>query len=246
MAKTTSLESVLEGLDNRDIANIAAICELPDDSSIKDISRTVTWWYRSRARHNVAKQLKSLFNKPHETLCPSYEELLQSAAKELGIAKHCETSSDLELYIPDAVIVASLQKSTPEQRRKFFETQINAAQICESAGLGETSFSGVRTTAAMLAVANASGFGVFGAATTALGFVTHAVGTVLPFGVYTGMSKTIAVIIGPPGWLALGAWTAVKVTSTNWKKLLPLVIAIIQAKSRQECIAFQCSNPAPS
>ncbi len=66
------------------------------------------------------------------------------------------------------------------------------------------------TTVAALGLAQASGFGVYLASTTSLGFVTHAVGITLPFAMYTGLSSTIAFLIGPAGWLGVSAWGSVE------------------------------------
>ena len=78
----------------------------------------------------------------------------------------------------------------------------------------------------------ASGFGVYLAATTALGFTTSAIGITLPFAAYTGLSSTIAFVIGPAGWLAAGLWGAWKVTQAEWKKLVPVVLYIASTRAR--------------
>ncbi len=84
--------------------------------------------------------------------------------------------------------------------------------------------------ASALGAANALGFGLYTSATTALGFVTHAVGISLPFTAYTGLSATIAVAIGPPGWLVAGLYAFWKLTSADWKALTPAIIYLIQAR----------------
>jgi hypothetical protein len=75
-----------------------------------------------------------------------------------------------------------------------------------SVGFSQTGLKGAATTLGAFGAAQASGFGIYLGATTALGFLSQAVGVTLPFAVYTGMSSTIAFLIGPVGFLAAGAW----------------------------------------
>ncbi len=82
------------------------------------------------------------------------------------------------------------------------------------------------TTTAVLGAAQASGGAVYIASTTALGFLTHGVGITLPFAVYTGLTSTIAFVIGPVGWLAAGGWAFWKFTGPEWKKLTTAIVYI--------------------
>ena len=90
---------------------------------------------------------------------------------------------------------------------------------------------GPATTFALLGAAQASGFGIYLASTTALGFLTHAVGVTLPFTIYTGMTSTIAFLIGPAGWLGAGLWGTWKLTEPEWKKLVPALVCIVATNS---------------
>lgn len=121
---------------------------------------------------------------------------------------------------------------TPRQRAKFFEQEIEVEELLGGARIGRPKLAGPATTFAMLGVAQASGFGVYLAASTALGFMTHAVGVTLPFAVYTGMSSTIAFVIGPAGWLAAGAWGFWKLSQPRWKRIIPGLMYIIAVNAR--------------
>ncbi|MCH2160095.1 MAG: hypothetical protein MK096_15100 [Oleiphilaceae bacterium] len=83
-----------------------------------------------------------------------------------------------------------------------------------------------------LGLANAAGFGLYTSATTALGFAMHAVGVTLPFATYTGLSSTIAFVIGPARWLAAGAWAIWGVTGPEWKKIVPALLYVISTEER--------------
>jgi uncharacterized protein YaaW (UPF0174 family) len=100
------------------------------------------------------------------------------------------------------------------ERAKFFATLVNVENIVGGVKLEGQSFSVPMTSAAMMGAAQATGFGVYLASTTALVFLTHAVGVTLPFAFYTGLSSSIAFVIGPAGWLSLAAWS-------SWKRMQP-------------------------
>jgi len=103
-----------------------------------------------------------------------------------------------------------------------------------SVDFSQTGLKGVATTLAALGAAQASGFGVYLGATTALGFVSHAVGVTLPFAVYTGMSSTIAFLIGPVGFLAAGAWLGWSLTSPEWTRITRGLLHIIAMRAKYE------------
>ncbi|MBU7587572.1 MAG: hypothetical protein KAF91_32910, partial [Nostoc sp. TH1S01] len=54
----------------------------------------------------------------------------------------------------------------------------------------------------------------------------------LPFVAYTTMSSTIAVIIGPVGWIGAGLFTAWQLTSPNYKRLIPAIIYICALRAK--------------
>ena len=56
----------------------------------------------------------------------------------------------------------------------------------------------------VLGIAQMSGFDIYLASTTALGFFTAAAGVTLPLAAYTGLTSTIALFIGPVGWSVAG------------------------------------------
>lgn len=115
----------------------------------------------------------------------------------------------------------------PRERLKYFEQQVDISELLRGTRIKAHSFRGPATTFALLGIAQTSGFGIYLASTSALGFLTHAVGVTLPFAVYTGMTSTIAFIIGPPDWLTAGIWGAWKLTQPNWKKLIKALMYII-------------------
>ncbi|WP_373079594.1 hypothetical protein [Zhongshania sp.] len=240
MKNQTELKSILASWDERDISILAILCDLDEDTaSVAAITKQIRWLYHSRTRHSIKRNLKRFVMKDSnmDMPCPTYEALLTGAAKKLGIHKHCTSVDDFERYIPQAVIVAALARMNPPQRDRFFTEEFNATPMWEAAGIKSREIGGLRTAASVLALANASGYAVYAGATTALGFATHAVGITLPYAAYTGLSATIAQLIGPPGWLALATYGFFKVTDTDWNKLMPVLLTIIAAKSRYEILS---------
>jgi len=158
---------------------------------------------------------------------PSYERLVLDACQHLKANEKDASIQEHELFLAQAVIVAALNSMTPRQRVKFFSSHGTPLSDGSTVSVRNSSMTGPATAFAGLIAAQTSGFGIYYAASTALGFVTHAVGVSLPFAVYTGMSSTIAVLIGPIGWLSAGLWSAWTITNSDWKSIIPGLIYII-------------------
>lgn len=248
MNTETELKTMIASWDERDKTIIAILCDIDDEanphgSSIGNspdkIAEKIRWMYHSRTRHNIKRNFNRVVRQgvDKDMSGPTYEDLLSGAAKKLGIHKHCTSLDDYERYIPQAVIVAALAKMNPAQRDQFFSEDINAGPMWEAAGIKSGGLVGLRTAASVIALSNASGAAVYAGATTALGFATHAVGITLPYAAYTGLSATIAQLIGPPGWLALATYGFFKVTGTDWNKLMPVLLTIIATKHRRQLLA---------
>ena len=141
--------------------------------------------------------------------------------------------NDMHTEIEREIDIEALNKMKPKDRVDFFVKQIDLQKITNESNIKGESYTGVLTTVAALGLAQASGFGIFLASTTALGFLTHAVGITLPFAVYSGLGSTIAFVIGPAGWLAAGAFFSWKLTKAEWKKIIPALIYIISVNSRK-------------
>lgn len=238
MKEQTRIVEFIREWDKKDIANLAFLTGISSDDStapLSDIEDKIRWHYHSKVRHNITRRITNVAKKDkkvNEPKCPTYEDLLKAAAKKLSIEKYCETIEDYELYIPESIIARALAKAKPSDRHSLLTEEFNTGPMWDAAGIKSRKLTGVKTTAGALALANATGFGVYAAATTAVGFATHAVGITLPFAAYTGMTSTMGVILGPPGWLAVATWAFFKVTEKDWDKLMPVVLLLIATKSR--------------
>lgn len=163
----------------------------------------------------------------------SYEMLVRECCKKLEIERSDATDhSLLEVYLYEKVMILAVAAMTAEQRHIFLTRKVALDDV--SVGFSQTGLKGAATTLAALGAAQASGFGIYLGATTALGFVSHAVGVTLPFAVYTGMSSTIAFLIGPFGFLAAGAWLGWNLTNPEWTRITRGLLHIIAMRAKYE------------
>lgn len=241
------LEDELRYWNHEDLANLCHLLGINTSSSVADIVQKFKWLYHSKARAKAAsvstntinRVLSKVSSKHYETVSdeslrdiPSYDELIDGSCKHVKAYEQGASLPERELHLSQAIIIAALQRMSPKERCDFFDAQIEVEKVVPHAGLKGTSWTGAATTIAMLGAAQASGIGVYMASTTALGFLTHAVGVSLPFAFYTGMTSTIAFIIGPVGWMSAGLWGAWLITEPKWKKMIPALIYIIATNSR--------------
>jgi uncharacterized protein YaaW (UPF0174 family) len=81
-------------------------------------------------------------------------------------------------------------------------------------------------TGGAMILARLSGFQIYLIATTTLAAVTSGLGIVLPFAIYTVLTSSIGIILGPIGWAGLAISTLFSLCQANYSKLLPAVIFI--------------------
>ena len=161
----------------------------------------------------------------------SYIKVYSDAAKKIGIdAKKSWSGPKIEEEISKKIVQDMMDKMTPEQCAQLEEELAKEAQKLDKAGAKV----GTGVTLAALVAAQASGFTVYLLASTALGAITSTLGITLPFAVYTAMSSTIAVVIGPVGWAGLGIFAIYKLGNTNYKKLIPAIVAISALRNKQK------------
>jgi uncharacterized protein YaaW (UPF0174 family) len=161
----------------------------------------------------------------------SYEYLVREVCKKLKInGANIEPIRALEVYLIEDLFVQAAARMNAQQRHAFLTSPIQLDDF--SSVFPQTRVSGPATTLAALALAQGSGFGVYLGATTALGFLSHAVGVTLPFAIYTGMTSTIAFLIGPFGFLGAGAWLGFQILGPEWPRILRGVLHLIAMKAK--------------
>ena len=242
-----SLSSVLHGWSDEDLANLSHLLGVKP-GAVDEIAERLRWLYHSRFLaeseafvRNAVSRVRSVFDGPSpeivepETIrsVPSYDDLIIGACQHVEAFDAKASLQEHEAFLLDAIILGAVAKMKPRERRKFFETPIDARGVAKADGIAGADLSGPAATLVLLGAAQASGFGVYIAATTALGLLTHAVGVTLPFAIYAGLTSTIAFLIGPIGWLTAGVWGAWKLTATEWKTLTPALVYMICVNTRR-------------
>lgn len=184
---------------------------------------------------NTLAQIWRMFSPRSKDISVPYEEILRDACKHMGIR---DTGSrdiySLEVQLQKQTFSKVLE-SMPEHDRQRFLTEFSIRSSDPTLGKEAVVGSGI-------VVANLSGFGLYLASSTALGAITSAIGVTLPFAVYTGMSSTMALLIGPVGWVALGAWVIHKLGKPDSNKVVAGTLMI--ANIRQRLIAVR-DEPLP-
>lgn len=242
MPKTDQpLIDYLAALEARHIQNLAFILELspePESSIVERVSDGIRWRYHSRVREAVRTSPERLRAKTDELLGrgeassppppipPTYVELVIGLAKKLDVFSAELDAEALEKRVIYTVIAECLQRMTPEQRVQFFETEIDASVLLGD-GVVARGIAAPLRTLSVIGVASTSGVGLYAAAATALGMVTHAVGVSLPAGLTAGVSSTVGFALGPAGWMAAGGWLAWRMTGPDWRVLTQVVVYLI-------------------
>lgn len=195
-------------------------------------------------RQNLAELIGSGFGNSSEVLCSHirylrsggigqffchspWKQIVTDVADKLGInwpeVLDGRAWHELPTYeIEDAIVVKQFQNMweqlTLEQRQ---QTLVSLRQETDAPQLEGFLIGG----GAML-TAKMSGFGVYMMASTVLGSLTGALGITLPFAVYIGMSRTISLILGPVGWVALAGGILFSLNQPNWNRLALSVIYV--------------------
>jgi uncharacterized protein YaaW (UPF0174 family) len=257
----TKLDVSLGEWTEEEIGNLCVLLGAAQPYTTEQVMNRFKWLYHSRGTAGVESTARNITGKLLARITkaespapidaddlremPTYDELLHGACRHVKVFEKNASQGEHELYLSHAVIIAALQHMNPKQRVIFFDQQVDVRKMLHEARIPGTMLGGPIHTMVLLGAAQASGFGVYVASTTALGFLTHAVGVTLPFAVYTGLSSTIAFAIGPAGWLAAGLWATWKLTQPNWRKIIPGLVFMISTNShRKQTTAIQQSHAA--
>lgn len=212
----TGLDPVLDSMDRETLDLIAthlsiAVEERTDAELIGAISAKLCNEGKDQAI------LRAWFPKD----AASYVEVLVVVAKQLSIdVRGFGSCEQIEAAICTHLFQTIWERMTPEQRetlsREFRRDAryVTGEYVASAASLGT------------IGVAQMSGFAVYTAASTTLGFLSSSVGVTLPFAAYTGMSSAISVVIGPAG-VAVAAFPAVfEFLRAKPEKLLGAIVVI--------------------
>lgn len=241
-----TLEGIFSTWSDEDRRNLATILDCQMSSPL-GLQEAIWSAYNNKARVAARTGTKRLLVSLHGAVTkkvvehgtmrddwrePDYEALVTEASKAVKAYEKQSTVTDLEVFIAQKLFAQAIFNMGPKERKQFFESTIDLEKLAEEAGVSNPSLRGQVATLGAMSAAQASGFGVYLFATTALGTLTSALGVTLPFLVYTGLTKLIAIVIGPVGWSALGFSVFWKLSGPNWKRILPASMYILSLKTR--------------
>lgn len=161
-----------------------------------------------------------------------YGEIVTDAYKRvLGSKPSIQSEAQCSSYercIVEKLFDATLNELSLEHRVQLAES---ISQVASERG---ERFNSLVTVSSVMAIASASGFGPYLVASTVVGAMSHAVGVALPFAFYTSMSSTIALLIGPIGWAALGVWFVHRLGAPDLRRTTTAIafVAYIRARLR--------------
>ncbi len=160
----------------------------------------------------------------------TYSQIVQQVAEKLDINPLGMMVEELEVEIVRKVLKTAWEKMSSEERKKIEAELRRTAQKFDKGG----ALAGSASIFAALTGAQLSGFGIYLAASTALGTLTGVIGVTLPFAAYTTMSGAIAVIIGPVGWIGAGLFAIWKLTGANYERLVPAILYVSALRAKQQ------------
>lgn len=245
------LTELVAKLAYEDRANLAVTLELPQESSVADIGHAVRWHYHSKVRSAVFSNAKvaawrvaslrreRVYEDPtavdfteQDYPTPTWNELIEGLASHLKVFDDTKDIATNEEYICQDIIVRALQRMRPDQRRTFFTEEVDFGVVATD---GAPSRSGTKAPlrgVAVLGLAQAAGFSLYTTSAAALSALSGTIGVTLPFAAYTGLSSVLSFATGPIGWATMTGWLAWQLTQADWKKLLPAIVYLINARAR--------------
>ena len=244
----TPIATLISECGDKDRANLSALLESSGDSQ-EALCETVRWLYHSKVRSTirdgakggtlkvlewVGKNPKSMQPGPNDDPLPSWEQLVKGLAQKLKVYDEQADLGAQEHFICDAVIARALAAMEPPRRRDFLSKQFDLGQAISDAPMDGSGTSGPLRGMAVLTLANAAGFSLYTGSATALGLLSGGMGITLPFAAYTGLSSLLGVITGPLGWAAMGVWLFSRLTGTNWNRLAPFIVYIINLRAKPQ------------
>ena len=247
------LHALIGSFAREDRANLAATLRLEQTPSVDELCETIRWLYHSRVRRAVVYGASTLASEalrlgesilgtreraPHKPRddddypIPTWSDLVEGLARKRKVYDRTVDLATNEQYICQDVIVRALGKMKPAQRLAFFERKIDFGQVQEQGASSGADIKGARRGFAVLAMAEAAGFSLYTASSSALGLLSGSIGLTLPFAAYTGLSSLLSIVTGPVGWLAMGGYLGYTLTDRDWRRLEPAIVYIINLRAR--------------
>ena len=157
---------------------------------------------------------------------PTYSQIVQQVAEKLDINPVGMMVEELEVEIARKVLKTAWEKMSPEETEKIEAELRQAAQKFDK----DEALTESASIFAVLMGAQLSSYGVYLLSSTTLGTLTGVIGVTLPFMV----SRAIAIIIGPVGWIGAALFAIWKLTGANYKRLIPAILYVSALRAKQQ------------
>ena len=158
---------------------------------------------------------------------PTYSQIVQQVAEKLDINPVGMMVEELEIEIARKVLNTAWEKMTPEQR---VEMEAELRRVAQEFDKGEALAESASIFAVLMGGTQLSRYGVYLLSSTTLGTLTDVIGVTLPFMV----SRAIAIIIGPVGWIGAALFAIWKLTGANYKRLIPAILYVSALRAKQQ------------
>lgn len=117
-----------------------------------------------------------------------------------------------------------LQKALRDALDQMSAEQLE--EIAKELDIKTTDFTAEAVWLALQAAIRSGGFAPYLIAVIVLHWVSGMFGLVLPFVIYTTLTRTIAIVAGPVGWAASAAWLVTKISGPAYRVVVPATIVI--------------------
>lgn len=158
----------------------------------------------------------------------SYREILCNVCDKLKVNyNHSAPIELIEEGLLWRMLTARIEDMTDEELRSLVEE----LRLPVPAGATATAVA-----AALQTLIRTGGFQLYKIAVILLFTIAKAFGLVLPFVVYTTLTRTMGIFAGPVGWIGTGLLTAVQLAGPAYRVAVPatITIACLRAKHRHE------------
>lgn len=222
------MDRVIDAIDRDEVISIYKVMGGSSSDlqgmSLAETKETVSRDFQSHAGSFLGNRVRELLG---DKL--GYDAVLKQTADHFSLEiEATDTRYDIERNLT-VELFKRIWEKLPEDRRIDLEAKLSELAQAE----GHANLAEGAEIAKMIIEGRASGFGIYLAASTVLGAVTHALGITLPFVIYTSMSRAIALALGPVGWILTGLWCFGKPDHQKVANAV-LVITVLRAKYELE------------
>jgi uncharacterized protein YaaW (UPF0174 family) len=239
------LEDLIQSADNEDLSILAdfitdqgkgrvaldgAVCK-----TLSEASKNKTFTQSERSL--LAEELRLFGGNAIANLLRGgrgvqYREILCDVADHLKVNYNAKAGvEEIEIGIMTKVLEKSLEDMSEEDKKKLFD----------ELGFTYSGGAGPVTSAALLAAARASGFGVFKLTVIVANAIAKAIlGRGIPVVVMAPWLRGLSILIGPVGWALTALWTVFDLAAPAYRVTIPCVVQL--AYMRQKAAVKTCKK----